>query len=441
MSFEPFVALRYFAKTGALRLITKVVVLTVAASSALAVATRLFPAASLAASIAVGVLFFGALLYLLLTSRSHVALMVTICVLGLTIGVAALIIALSLLSGFQDRIRLQMAARTPHVEVTPAKGELLPDPGAVKEALAALPGVQSVEPLIEGRGWLADSSGTTALPVRFRSGLLPLAGEGPPPARLTGATMGRTGTGLGSLVRLTSSRTRLSPIGLVPIAMELQVVDMRRGGALDRSADVEVPEAVARTLAALPEGAPAYTARLDRFERAEEAARQVSARLGPAYRVQTWRELNASLGFALRLEKLVIFVTVALVILVAALNIVSNISLLVVERKRDLGVFATLGASPEALGRVYVLLGLAIGSLGTGLGLAGGAGSAWLLDRFGLVPLPSDVYMLSHVPFALHPGELAVVAAFSLAMALAAAAFPARAAARLAPGEAIRLSR
>jgi lipoprotein-releasing system permease protein len=198
---------------------------------------------------------------------------------------------------------------------------------------------------------------------------------------------------------------------------------------------------VARTLAALPEGAPAYTARLEHFERADEAARLVSARLGPAYRVQTWRDLNASLGFALRLEKLVIFVTVALVILVAALNIVSNISLLVVERKRDLGVFATLGAAPDSLGRVYVLLGLAIGGLGTGLGLAGGAGSAFLLDRFGLVPLPSDVYMLSHVPFALHPGELAVVSAFSLAMALAAAAFPARVAARLAPGEAIRLSR
>ena len=440
MSFEPFVALRYFAKTGALRLITKVVVLTIFSASVLALATRLIPAAGLAASIVVGVLFFGALLYLLLTSRSHVALMVTICVLGLTIGVAALIIALSLLSGFQDRIRLQMAARTPHVEVTPAKGALLPDPGAVKEALAALPGVQSVEPLIEGRGWLADSGGTTALPVRFRSGALPPAGEGPPPARLTGAVMGRTGTGLGSLVRLTSSRTRLSPIGPVPIAMDLRVVDMRRGGALDRSADVEVPEAVARTLAALPEGAPAYTARLEHFEAAEEAARLISARLGPAYRVQTWKDLNASLGFALRLEKLVIFVTVALVILVAALNIVSNISLLVVERKRDLGVFATLGAA-DSLGRVYVLLGLAIGGLGTGLGLAGGAGSAFVLDRFGLVPLPSDVYMLSHVPFALHPGELAVVAAFSLAMALGAAALPARAAVRLAPGEAIRLSR
>src|SRR5262249_31436312 len=159
------------------------------------------------------------------------------------------------------------------------------------------------------------------------------------------------------------------------------------------------------------------------------------------YRVQTWRELNASLGFALRLEKLVIFVTVGLVILVAALNIVSNIALLVVEKKRDLGVFATLGARPGSLARVYLILGLAIGILGTGLGLAIGTGTAWILDRYGLVPLPADVYLLPHVPFAVPAGELLFVAAFALGTALLAAVLPARAAARLAPGEAVRLSR
>ena len=152
-------------------------------------------------------------------------------------------------------------------------------------------------------------------------------------------------------------------------------------------------------------------------------------------------ELNAALGFALRLEKLVIFATVALVILVAALNIVSNIALLVVEKKRDLGVFATLGAAPASLARVYLTLGLFVGTLGTGLGLSAGAGISWLLDRYKLVPLPADVYMLSSVPFTLHPKELAVIAVFALATALAAAVLPARAAARLAPGEAIRLSR
>jgi lipoprotein-releasing system permease protein len=373
-----------------------------------------------------------------------VALIATISVLGLAIGVAALVISLALLSGFQDRIRAQMAEKTPHLRVSAARGAVLPDAEAARAALAALPGVVDVEPAVEGRGWLSDADGMTATPVRFKSGgprSLPAVQEGPPPARLTGPVAGRTGSHIGSLVRLTSSRTRLAPIGPIPIAMVFRVADVRRGSALDRAAEIEIPEAAARVLAALPSGAPAYTARLDVADRAGEAAEAVAARLGPQYRVQTWRELNASLGFALRLEKLVIFVTVALVILVAALNIVSNIALLVVEKRRDLGVFATLGAAPASLARVYLTLGLCVGTLGTGLGLAVGSAASWVLDRYGLVPLPADVYMLSHVPFALHPRELAVVAVFALATALAAAALPARAAARLAPGEAIRLSR
>ena len=163
--------------------------------------------------------------------------------------------------------------------------------------------------------------------------------------------------------------------------------------------------------------------------------------LGPGYRVETWRQMNAPLSFALRLEKAVIFATVALVILVAALNIVSNIALTVVEKKRDLGVLTALGATPGSLARIYLTLGGVLGALGTGLGVAVGVTASLLLDRFEVVRLPSDVYLLSHVPFAVHPREVALVSAFALATAVAAAVLPARAAARLAPGEAVRLSR
>jgi lipoprotein-releasing system permease protein len=386
---------------------------------------------------------FVALRYLAASrKRAHVALIAAISMAGLAIGVAALVISLALLSGFQDRIRSQMAERTPHLRVSAAKGNDLPDAAAVRAALAALPGVVVVDPEIEGRGWLSDAEGLTAAPVRFRNGHFNTSEtDGAPPALLLGPVAGRTGAHAGSLVRLTSSRVRLSPIGPVPIAMVLRVGAVRRTSALDRSPDVELPEWAARILAGVPSGAPAYTARLESADKAEEAARAAAAALGPGYRIQTWRELNAALGFALRLEKLVIFVTVALVILVAALNIVSNIALLVVEKKRDLGVFATLGAAPASLARVYLLLGLCIGSLGTAAGLAMGAAVSWLLDRYRLVPLPADVYLLSSVPFTLHPGELAVIAIFALLTALGASVLPARAAARLAPGEAIRLSR
>jgi lipoprotein-releasing system permease protein len=372
--------------------------------------------------------------------RAHVALIATISVVGLAVGVAALIVSLALLSGFQDRIRQQMAERTAHLTVTPEKGTVLGDIETVRRAVASLPGVTSMVPVLEGRGWVSDADGTSAYPVQFRNS--PEASAlAPADARLTRPLATRLHVLEDGLVRLTSSRTRLSPVGPIPVSAVLRVAQIRRSSALEKSAEVEVSEDTARLLTGVPAGAHSLEALLDDPGRAEAAARVLASRLPPGYRVATWRERNAPLAFALRLEKVVIFVTVALVIVVAALNIISNIALTVVEKKRDLGVFTSMGATPRALLRIYLTLGAVIGLVGTAAGVLIGVGISVAADRFHLVPLPGDVYMLSHVPFSIHPGEIAACAAFALATAIAAAVLPARAAARLAPGEAIRLSR
>ena len=375
--------------------------------------------------------------------RAHVALIAAISIVGLAVGVAALVVSLALLSGFQDRIRQQMMERSAHLRISPARGALLADAEKVRLALRALPGVAQADPALEGRGWASDAEGTaTTAPVRYRNatGLAPDE-TGEPRARIAGTLAARLHAGAGDLIRLTSSRFRLSPIGPIPVTVMLRVDDVRRTGVLEKAAEVEVSEETARLLSGTGAGAGAYEAQLAAPLEADTAARALRASLGPGYRVATWRELNAPLAFALRLEKVVIFVTVALVIVVAALNIVSNIALTVVEKKRDLGVFLSLGAAPGSLLRVYLTLGGVIGVIGTAAGVLVGVGLSVAADRFRLVPLPSDVYLLTHVPFAVHWREVAVVAAFALATALAAALLPARAAARLAPGEAIRLSR
>jgi lipoprotein-releasing system permease protein len=389
---------------------------------------------------------FVALRYLAASRRrAHIALISTISILGLAVGVAALVLSLSLLSGFQDRIRAQMAQRSPHLRVSPARGASLAEPGRVREALASLAGVLQVEPAIEGRGWASGSAIESTMPIRYRNaapGALPPAMPGaPPPVRVSASVATRTRTAPGDPLTITSSRTRLSPLGPLPVAVVFRVAEVHRAGALEKTPDVEVPEESARLLSGVSSGARAYEARMSTPARAEAAARAVAVLLGPAYRVETWRELNAPLSFALRLEKAVIFATVALVIVVAALTIVSNIALTVVEKKRDLGVLTSLGATPGSLARIYLTLGAAIGAGGTLLGVAVGVSASVLLDRYEVVTLPADVYLLTHVPFAVHPGEVALVAAFALVTAVAAAAFPARAAARLAAGEAIRLSR
>jgi lipoprotein-releasing system permease protein len=386
---------------------------------------------------------FVALRYLVASRRrAHVALIATISIVGLAVGVAALVVSLALLSGFQDRIRSQMMEKTAHLRVSPARGASLPDAEKVRRALLALPGVAGAAPAIEGRGWASDLAGTTLAPVRYRNRVEgPEAAEAGPSARIAASVAARLHAGRDDVIRLTSSRTRLSPIGPIPVAVLLRVADVRRSGAFDKAADVEVAEETARLLSGVASGAGAWEAKLRDPSAADGAAAAIRAALGPEYRVETWRELNAPLAFALRLEKVVIFFTVALVIVVAALNIVSTIALTVIEKKRDLGVLTSLGAPPAALERIYLTLGGIIGVAGTAAGVLVGVALSVAADRFGLVPLPSDVYLLSHVPFAVHPAEVAAISAFALGTALAAALLPARAAARLAPGEAIRLAR
>ncbi|HEY1249830.1 MAG TPA: FtsX-like permease family protein [Thermoanaerobaculia bacterium] len=382
---------------------------------------------------------FVALRYLAASRRrAHVALIAKISIFGLALGVAALIISLALLEGFQDRIRLQMISRA-HLRITPARGARIADPDRVRTALASVPGVGAVTPVIEGRGWASDAAGTAAMPVRYRNapGLSDVLG---PVARVNAAASVRLHSGEGQTIRLTSSRIRLSPIGPIPVTVDLRVAKVQFTGPLDKTPEIEVSEATARTLTGDLSGVDAFEARVADPGRTEELAGAVRASLGADYRVQTWRELNAPLAFALRLEKAVIFVTVALVILVAALNIVSNIALTVVEKKRDLGVFTAMGSPPVSIERIYLTLGAVIGVIGTATGVVFGVGLSLLLDRYPLVKLP-DVYLISRVPFSVYPGEVAGVAAFALLTAIGAALLPARAAARLAPGEAIRLSR
>ena len=446
MSFTRFVAMRYLAGSGALSVLARfhaiVAILLVAAG----VVRHFYPQAALPALIAAAVCLLVIVLAYLLSFRSHVALISTISMLGVEVGVAALIISLALLSGFQDRIRRQMAERSPHLVISPERGERLADPERVASVLSAVPQVISSDPVVEGRGWASDLEGRGATPIRYRNGPRSLraaesASSEAPPAFISSPAAGRTGAMVGSLLRILSSQTRLSPIGPIPIETIVRVAEIRRGSALEKSAEVEVPEATARLLAGLPTGAQSYEASLADPQQADSIARGVAAALGPGYRVQTWRDLNAPLGFALRLEKAVIFATVALIIVVAALNIVSNIALMVIEKKRNLGVLMSMGASSGSIAGIYMTLGSAIGAIGTLAGIVVGVGVSVLGERMEIVPLPADVYMLSHLPFAVHGGEVLLVAMFAWATALAAAVLPARSAARLAPGEAIRLSR
>ncbi len=369
--------------------------------------------------------------------RAHVAVVSAIALGGLAVGVAALVLSIALLTGFQDRIRERLSRDTPHLLVLPARGASLPDAASLEEAIARDREVRSVSPFVDGRGWITDPGSRSAVPVRFRSDSSVATGQ----AAVAASIAGQIGTGRGGEVRIVANRTELSPLGPVPVSLALEVAAVSTVPPSAANPEVGLSLADARTLAGDSGRVSGLAVRLASPSRADAVRSALAPALGNGVRIRTWAESNPGLTFALRLEKILIFVTVFLIVVVASLNVVSDLALLVVEKRRDLGVLATLGATGTSLSRIYWWLGASIGAAGTLAGAAAGAAAAWALDRFALVPLPADVYLMTHVPFALHARDLALVVSFSLAAAAAAAAFPARSAGRVGPSEALRLSR
>jgi lipoprotein-releasing system permease protein len=160
--------------------------------------------------------------------------------------------------------------------------------------------------------------------------------------------------------------------------------------------------------------------------------------LGSEYLVQDWTMLNRSLFSALWLEKMAISITIGLIVMVAALNIVASLVLLVMEKSPDIAILKTMGASARSVMVVFMLQGLIIGLVGTFVGAVAGFGLSWLLDRYQLIQIPGDVYQITYVRFTLLPQDLAVVVLIAVLICFVATIYPSRQASKLKPVEALR---
>jgi lipoprotein-releasing system permease protein len=376
--------------------------------------------------------FFLAKRYLLASRRdAQVGVVALAAFLGLALGVAALVVSLALLAGFQAHVRSRLLAETPHLLVTPAGRGVFHDADRVGGRLAAVPGVVSVSPVARGRVWV--SMGRDAAPAEVvgrekTKGLVLDVAQARPLGIVTGES-----------VTLVSSRSRLSPLGPVPIVSTMRVSGLAPASAGRRAAEASLPLDEARRLFALgPDGSTGYEVFLKNPMRAKDAASAVAAALGPAVTVATWEEQNRALVLALRLERFVLFAAVFLIVIVAGLNLAATSAVLAATRAGDAAVLSVLGASPKTVERVFRAAGGGVGVAGTVFGVALGWSVAFVLEKFGLVPLPAQLYGMSHAPFRVDPLDVAVVAALSILWAFAVASVPARTAARLPAVEALR---
>ena len=186
------------------------------------------------------------------------------------------------------------------------------------------------------------------------------------------------------------------------------------------------------------EDVDAIQLRLDDIYEAPSVAIQVGDQLGADWIVQDWADMNQSLFSALWLEKMAISLTIGLIVMVAALNIVASLILLVMEKHRDIAILKTMGAGAQSITTIFMLQGLIIGIVGTTVGATLGYVVARVLDTYRLIRVPVDVYQISHVPFTVLPSDFALVIVAAILVSFVATIYPSRQAAKLDPAQALR---
>ncbi len=357
---------------------------------------------------------------------------------GLALGVMALILALAVISGFQTALRSEILERTPQIEVELPPGA---DAEAARDAVLRAAGVASVQIQVRGGGWLVDEGKTQTVELVGFDGKVPRSfpgAAGKPEGLYVPATLAaRWGVEPGQSVDIVSPRPTLTPFGPQPRLRSLPLAGTYEGGRTQEERErVALPRAVAETLLG------AADRRLDVETGGLDAALDVAKRL-PAVLpresvVRTWKDLNRPLFFALRLEKLVMFVAVSLIVLVASLALVADLALIISSKRAEIGMLGTMGATPAALRRAFVLLGGLVAGFGTLVGIVLGVGGAWLCDRYHLIRLPGRVYFLDYLPFLVQPEDLVLALVLTLTLAFASSLYAAQRAAALDPVEAMR---
>jgi lipoprotein-releasing system permease protein len=383
-----------------------------------------------------------------------------ISALGFMVGVAALVIALALMTGFREDIQSRLLSAGAHLVVSPlGRGETLENYKETAARIAAIPGVEAASAVLYEKGLLmAPESGiseavllkgvkaeaekrVTTLTHDMEEGSLEsLEGEGSLPRIVLGADLADTlGVSAGDRLRLLSARTTLTPFGPMPRSRNFEVGGVFRSGLyLYDSNWALVSLEAAQALRGEGDVAESIEVRVknpDTVEKVEEAVLQGASE---TLLTVNWKEMNQSLFSAFKVEKLLMFLAIGLIVVVASFNIVSILMLMVMEKHRDIGILKTFGALPGGIARIFVIQGAAAGAAGTVLGAALGIAACLVMDRWRLIRLSPEVYLIPYVPFHVHALDVAVVVAAAMGVALLATLYPAKLAARLRVVEALR---
>lgn len=355
---------------------------------------------------------------------------------GMALGVGALVLSLAALSGFQGELKKEILARTPEIAIAVDTKEQAIE---VSETAWRLRGVVEVDVTMTGLGWIVAGGGVQPVELTGFEQDLPPSFSRPSasdPGLYIPESLARSWLlEIGDVVEVASSRPTLTPLGPQPRVRRLGVRGTFPASKVEHTLRAALPLEMAESLLAGGYRVLIATGDLDRALQVAAELRQI---LPAGADVATWRDLNRALFFALRLEKAAMFLAVTLIVLVAALALVSDLSLIIANKRREIGMLRAMGMSARTLIAGYCLFGsmLAVGGIVSGAGL--GLGLAAMLDRKRLLRLPEDVYFLEYVPFSIEGADVVAVIACAAVVALGSIVYAARAALALDPVEALR---
>ncbi|HEK85219.1 MAG: lipoprotein-releasing ABC transporter permease subunit [Candidatus Saccharicenans sp.] len=386
--------------------------------------------------------------------QAFISVITFVSILGVTIGVMALVIALSLITGFQEDVQNKILGATAHLMVSDLSGEGLKNYQPLSAEIKKIPEVESVTPVIYNTVLITGPSrnaGALLKGLDFAQEVnsspwlknLP-AGTLPVGPHREEIALGRElaaslGVSVGDQVNVLIPSGRLTPVGLLPRTKTFKVCGIFYSGLYEfDSSTALISLDLAQRLFDLPSKVSYLQVRIKNIFRAEEVAEEIHNISNPGIYVTTWMELNRSLFSALKLEKTLLFLTITLIVVVAALNIVASLVLMVMEKTRDIGLLMAIGATPGHIRKIFFLQGAIIGIIGTIIGTFLGLTWCWLANTFKLIKVPVDIYQISYVPFHPRPLDLFLIILVTLSITFISTIFPSRKAARIDPVQALK---
>ena len=412
---------------------------------------------------------FLAARYLKAKRRQAVVGVVTaISIAGVAAGVAALVIALAITNGMRRDLQDRLLGNSAHVDLMRVEADGIRDWRPLLDRLRQVPHVVAAAPGIYGqvlvsrgpRASFALIKGIIPADERTVSSLLDTITSGsakdlnpvppsddenpintPYPALVLGGDIAETiGVQVGDTVLVTSPQGEMTPLGgLMPRYQRFRVAGIFHSGFYQYdSAMAFMSLADAQRLFTEPDLLSVISFKVDNLDRAPEIGHAIEQAAGRGFMTTNWMEQNRELFRALKEEQIVTFIVITLIVIVAALNILIALTMMVMEKTRDIAVMMSFGVQPAQVRRIFLLQGLLISVIGTALGLALGYFASWAGGHYHFIHLSAEVYSIDTLPFAPRPLDGVIVAAVSIGISLLATLYPSSSAARVRPAEALR---